>query len=455
MILTKATDKEVKAETISRIKTLIDKYNLNPNVLKYFRKGQVYYSYLTAMGMMGSIDTISYDEDYEKAVKDFEVHHKGYVVYHAIESITPQGKMLALLYTGDDKENWDCERLEDNYLMAYVVNFTVPEYSEFGDIFIEGFGDSGALVRVDVGECINMKLEMYGHYYRMFKGTGGVPTKVTVVGIEGDTVTLVRGHYTKEDFEERSEDLDEAIRLFCLTKMKCNKDKILTSLTPKQQRLVEKEDKEIEVMIMQADYALEKFKNGGSETMSGTVKWFNTQKGYGFITGDDGAEYFAHQTQIKMDGFRTLDAGDIVEFDVRSEEKGLAAVNIVPVLTLSMMKKKAAKEHLHLDVAPADGSGNANWMIVDGNNFEEYINDMANMQSIAVPDFSDVTASVVGQLEGKGMGNVTVEYNQPVTFNSVDKNDIPQMEEFLKRAREDTTKYIVKELRKGGMQIRR
>ena len=50
MILTKATDKEVKAETISRIKTLIDKYNLNPNVLKYFRKGQVYYSYLTAMG---------------------------------------------------------------------------------------------------------------------------------------------------------------------------------------------------------------------------------------------------------------------------------------------------------------------------------------------------------------------------------------------------------------------
>ena len=168
-----------------------------------------------------------------------------------------------------------------------------------------------------------MKLEMYGHYYRMFKGTGGVPTKVTVVGIEGDTVTLVRGHYTKEDFEERSEDLNEAIRLFCLTKMKCKKDKILISLTPKQQRLVEKEDKEIEVMIMQADYALEKFKNGGNETMRGTTKWFNAQKGYGFIVGDDGAEYFAHQTQIRMDGFRTLDAGDIVEFDVRSEEKGI------------------------------------------------------------------------------------------------------------------------------------
>lgn len=99
-----------------------------------------------------------------------------------------------------------------------------------------------------------------------------------------------------------------------------------------------------------------------------------------------------------------------------------------------------------------DNNGN---MVINGRTIEEYVNDMANMQSIAVPDFSDVTASVVSQLEGKGMGSVTVEYNQPVTFNSVDKNDIPQMEEFLKRAREDTTKYIVKELRKGGMQIRR
>ena len=78
--------------------------------------------------------------------------------------------------------------------------------------------------------------------------------------------------------------------------------------------------------------------------MKGTTKWFNTQKGYGFIVGDDGAEYFAHQTQIKMDGFRTLDAGDIVEFDVRSEEKGLAAVYVVPVLTLGMMKKKGEEK---------------------------------------------------------------------------------------------------------------
>lgn len=112
-----------------------------------------------------------------------------------------------------------------------------------------------------------MEIKMFGHYYRMFKGTGGIPTKVTVVGIEGDIVTLVRGHLTKEDFEERSEDLDEAIKLFCLTKMKCNKNKMLTSLTPKQQRLIEKEDREIERMIMQVGCALdERFVDSGIST---------------------------------------------------------------------------------------------------------------------------------------------------------------------------------------------
>ena len=54
---------------------------------------------------------------------------------------------------------------------------------------------------------IVMEIKMFGHYYRMFKGTGGIPTKVTVVGIEGDIVTLVRGHLTKEDFEEMGEQM--------------------------------------------------------------------------------------------------------------------------------------------------------------------------------------------------------------------------------------------------------
>lgn len=103
--------------------------------------------------------------------------------------------------------------------------------------------------------------------------------------------------------------------------------------------------------------------------MRGTVKWFDKSKGYGFITAEDGTEIFAHYSQIKMKGFKSLDADDVVEFDIRSEEKGLAAVDVLPILTLDMMKKKAAEENLHLEVAPADGSGNTNWMIVDENNF--------------------------------------------------------------------------------------
>lgn len=144
------TKVEIKDEAINRIKTLIEKGNLNPNVLKYFNEGKVYYSYLTAGGFMGSIDTISYDKDYEKAVKDFETKHQDYLVYHAIETITSHGKLLSLLYVSGNKENWESEILEsNNSIMSYVVNLDNPKLSEFGYIAIDGFMKSGALVRTD------------------------------------------------------------------------------------------------------------------------------------------------------------------------------------------------------------------------------------------------------------------------------------------------------------------
>lgn len=67
--------------------------------------------------------------------------------------------------------------------------------------------------------------------------------------------------------------------------------------------------------------------------MKGTVKWFNTQKGYGFIVGDDGTDYFVHYSNIKVSEFRHLDAGDHVEFDVETNDKGIQAINVVPVLS--------------------------------------------------------------------------------------------------------------------------
>ena len=63
--------------------------------------------------------------------------------------------------------------------------------------------------------------------------------------------------------------------------------------------------------------------------MQGTVKWFNAEKGFGFITGEDGKDVFAHFSQIQKDGFKTLEEGQEVEFDVVEGQKGLQAENIV------------------------------------------------------------------------------------------------------------------------------
>lgn len=170
----------------------------------------------------------------------------------------------------------------------------------------------------------------------------------------------------------------------------------------------------------------------------GDLGWVRLSQISGYATGTSGVD--RDQIAIVDEEGRELQIPNGKGGRITKLEKG---TGVIPHTATE--KLMALSEQL-------DNNGN---MVINGRTIEEYVNDMANMQSIAVPDFSDVTASVVSQLEGKGMGNVTVEYNQPVTFNSVDKNDIPQMEEFLKRAREDTTKYIVKELRKGGMQIRR
>jgi CspA family cold shock protein len=61
----------------------------------------------------------------------------------------------------------------------------------------------------------------------------------------------------------------------------------------------------------------------------GTVKWFNEQKGYGFISQESGPDVFVHHSAIKGNGFKTLEEGQRVEFEVQQGQKGLQAKDVV------------------------------------------------------------------------------------------------------------------------------
>lgn len=63
----------------------------------------------------------------------------------------------------------------------------------------------------------------------------------------------------------------------------------------------------------------------------GTVKWFNDAKGFGFIQSDEGQDVFVHQSEIKVEGYRSLAEGAKVEFETTQGPKGLKAVNVRPL----------------------------------------------------------------------------------------------------------------------------
>jgi len=72
------------------------------------------------------------------------------------------------------------------------------------------------------------------------------------------------------------------------------------------------------------------FAFAGEKTVAdGTVKWFNDSKGYGFITREDGDDVFVHFSAIQGDGFKSLQEGDRVTFEVVQGPKGLQAANVV------------------------------------------------------------------------------------------------------------------------------
>ena len=98
-----------------------------------------------------------------------------------------------------------------------------------------------------------------------------------------------------------------------------------------------------------------------SDALKGTVKWFNDAKGYGFILDDEGGEdLFVHYSAIEMDGYKTLKAGQAVQFDTVEGPKGLHAVNIRDV------PESVVRVSVELDIDDTDVNEDSSERAVSG-----------------------------------------------------------------------------------------
>ena len=111
--------------------------------------------------------------------------------------------------------------------------------------------------------------------------------------------------------------------------------------------------------------------------MQGTCKWFNAQRGYGFVSDPEGKDVFVHHSNIVMDGFRHLNEDDIVNFEMGAGKDGREqAVNVKPILTLKMIKDSLKEENLYVKEVKANANTltmntlgmSKSYMVVNENN---------------------------------------------------------------------------------------
>lgn len=99
--------------------------------------------------------------------------------------------------------------------------------------------------------------------------------------------------------------------------------------------------------------------------MRGTIKWFNVQKGYGFITDSEGRDLFVYYSNLVMDGFKALYEDDIVNFELGSGKDGREqAINIKPIITTKMVEDSLRAENLYIQIMK-DGYGVTKYLVVD------------------------------------------------------------------------------------------
>lgn len=102
--------------------------------------------------------------------------------------------------------------------------------------------------------------------------------------------------------------------------------------------------------------------------MQGTVKWFNNQKGYGFITDSEGKDVFVHYNNIVMDGFRYLVKDDIVDFELGSGNDGRQqAVNVKLIVSIEVLKNALKEDNLYIQTMK-DSYDVIKYQVVNQNN---------------------------------------------------------------------------------------
>lgn len=131
--------------------------------------------------------------------------------------------------------------------------------------------------------------------------------------------------------------------------------------------------------------------------MQGTVKWFNAQKGYGFLTDSETKEdVFCHYSQLQMDGFKSLHENDMVEYELGTgagKDSREQAINVKPILTMKMIEDSLKEDNLRIETMK-DGYGVTKYQVVDGNNvLQTDENGMSFMELATYANFEIVEKS--------------------------------------------------------------